>query len=150
MNRPGRLTAGFVFAALCAGAQTNVAWQTTDGGGGASTGGIFALEGTIGQPDGSEAMQGGAFAVQGGFWALVELVQTEGAPTLRIAGISSVAVTLAWPVAGAEGYQLQRSGSLEESDWTTVSGTMPSVVGDEYQLTTGPVVVKHYYRLRKP
>ena len=149
MNRPGRLAAGFVFAALCAGAQTNVAWQTTDGGGGTSTGGAFALEGTIGQPDGGEAMQGGAYEVQGGFWALVELVQTEGAPRLRIADISSVAVTLAWPVAGAEGYQLQRASRLAEPDWTPVSGT-PSVVGDEYQLTTGPVVVKHYYRLQKP
>ncbi len=149
MNRPGRLAAGFVFAALCAGAQTNVAWQTTDGGGGTSTGGAFALEGTVGQPDGSEAMHGGVYDVQGGFWALVELVQTEGAPTLRIANISSVAVTLAWPVAGAEGYQLQRASRLAEPDWTTVSGS-PSVVGNEYQLTTGPVVVKHYFRLHKP
>ena len=149
MNRPGRLAAGFVFAALCAGAQTNVAWQTTDGGGGTSTGGAFALEGTIGQPDGSEAMHGGVYDVQGGFWALVELVQMEGAPTLRIANISSVAVTLAWPVAGAEGYQLQRASRLAEPDWTTVSGA-PSVVGNENQLTTGPVVVKHYFRLHKP
>ena len=150
MNRLGLLAAGLFFVALCAGAQTNVGWQTMDGGGGTSTGGMYTLEGTIGQPDGSEAVQGGAFAVQSGFWALVELVQTEGAPTLRIAGISSVAVTLAWPMAGAEGYQLQRSSSLDESDWITVSGTMPAVVGDEYQLTTGPVVVKHYYRLQKP
>ena len=149
MNRPGRLAAGFVLAACCAGAQTNIDWQTVDGGGGTSTGGIFALEGTIGQPDGGEAMQGGNYDVQGGFWALVELVQTEGSPLLRIANISSVAVTLAWPVAGAEGFQLQRSGSLVAPDWTTVFGT-PSVVGDEYQLTTGPVVVKHYYRLQKP
>jgi len=149
MNRPGCLAVGFVFAACCAGAQTNVAWQTADGGGGASTGGIYALEGTLGQPDGSEAVRGGAYEVQGGFWALVELVQTEGAPRLRIADISSVAVTLAWPVAGAEGYQLQRASRLAEPDWTPVSGT-PSVVGDEYQLTTGPVVVKHYYRLQKP
>ena len=149
MNRSGRLAAGFVFVALCAGAQTNVDWQTLDGGGGTSTGGVFVLEGTIGQPDGSEAMQGGDFQLQGGFWSLVELVQTEGAPTLRIANISSVAVTLAWPVAGAEGYQLQQASRLADPDWTPVSGT-PSVVGDEYQLTTGPVVVKHYYRLQKP
>lgn len=149
MNRPGRLAVGFVFAACCAGAQTNVAWQTADGGGGTSSGGVFLLEGTVGQPDGSEAMRGGTYEVQGGFWALVELVQTEGAPRLRIAGISSVAVTLAWPVAGAEGYQLQRASLLPEPDWTTVPGT-PSVVGDEYQLTTGPVVVKQYYRLQKP
>ncbi len=46
--------------------------------------------------------------------------------------------------------ELEIDGSLDEPDWTTVSGTMPSVVGDEYQMTTGPVVVKHYYRLQKP
>ena len=149
MNRLGLWAAGIIFAALSAGAQTNITWQTTDGGGGTSTGGIFTLQGTVGQPDGGEAMQGGNFELQGGFWALVELVQTEGAPPLRIADISTVSVTLAWPVAGAEGFQLQHSGSLVDPDWTTVSGT-PSVVGDEYQLTTGPVVVKHYYRLQKP
>ena len=150
MNRLGLWAAGIIFAALSAGAQTNVTWQTADGGGGTSTGGVYVLEGTVGQPDGSAAMQGGGFELQGGFWALVELVQTEGAPPLRIADISTVSVTLAWPVAGAEGFQLQHSGSLVDPDWTTVSGTMPSVVGDEYQLTTGPVVVKHYYRLQKP
>ena len=149
MNRPGRLAVGFVFAACCAGAQTNIGWQTMDGGGGTSTGGIFALEGTIGQPDGSETMHGGAYEVQGGFWALVQLVQTEGAPPLRIANLSSVSVTLAWPLAGADGFQLQHSGSLVIPDWTAVSGT-PSVVGDEYQLITGPVVATRYYRLQKP
>ena len=149
MNRSGLLAASLVFVAFCAGAQTSITWQTTDGGGGTSTGGVYALEGTVGQPDGSEAMQGGSFEVQGGFWALVQLVQTPGAPLLRIANISSVSVTLAWPVAGAEGFQLQRSGSLVDPDWTTVSGT-PSVVGDEYQLTTGPVIATRYYRLQKP
>ena len=149
MNRLGFLAAGCFFAALSAGAQTNISWQTTDGGGGTSTGGVYALEGTVGQPDGSEAMQGGAYDVQGGYWALVQLVQTEGAPLLRIASISSVSVTLAWPVAGAAGFQLQHSGSLVDPDWTAVSGT-PSVAGDEYQLTTGPLVATRYYRLQKP
>ena len=149
MNRLGLWAAGIIFAALSAGAQTNITWQTTDGGGGTSTGGIFTLQGTVGQPDGGEAMQGGNFELQGGFWALVELVQTEGAPTLRIANISSVSVTLAWPVAGAEGFHLQDASSLVEPDWATVPGT-PSVVGSEYQMTTGPLFVKHYYRLQKP
>ena len=150
MNRLGLWVAGCIFVALSAGAQTSITWQTTDGGGGTSTGGVFALQGTVGQPDGSEAMHGGGYEVQGGYWALVQLVQTEGAPTLRIANISSVSVTLAWPVAGADGFQLQHSGSLVDPDWTTVSGTMPSVVGDEYQLTTGPLVATRYYRLQKP
>jgi len=46
-----------------------VRW-TVDGGGGRSSGGAFAVSGTIAQPD-SDPLQpstGGAFAVTGGFW----------------------------------------------------------------------------------
>jgi len=42
---------------------------TIDGGGGTSTGGSFALSGTIGQHDASGSMTGGAFLLTGGFWA---------------------------------------------------------------------------------
>jgi hypothetical protein len=38
-----------------------------DGGGGTSTGGVFSLSGTIGQPDASSS-SGGAYTVKGGFW----------------------------------------------------------------------------------
>ena len=149
MNRSGWCIAVVFLGTLCAGAQTNITWQTADGGGGLSTGGIYSLDGTIGQPDGNDAVQGGVYEVQGGFWALIQLVQTAGAPALRMVGISSASVTLAWPVAGAEGFQLQRSSSLVDSGWIGVPGT-PVVVGAEYHLTTEPVVVKHYYRLHKP
>ena len=43
-------------------------WYTIDGGGGTSTGGGFALSGTIGQPDAGPEMSGGGFTVSGGFW----------------------------------------------------------------------------------
>lgn len=43
-------------------------WCTIDGGGGTSTGGSFAVSGTIGQPDAGIALNGGAFTVVGGFW----------------------------------------------------------------------------------
>ena len=42
-------------------------WYTIDGGGGTSTGGVFSVSGTIGQPD-AGVMSGGNFTVQGGFW----------------------------------------------------------------------------------
>ncbi len=44
-----------------------VSWSTIDGGGGRSTGGDFALVGTIGQPDAGE-MAGGDYELSGGFW----------------------------------------------------------------------------------
>ena len=43
---------------------------TIDGGGGASSGGTFEIQGTIGQPDADplQPSSGGAFEVTGGFW----------------------------------------------------------------------------------
>lgn len=55
----------------------DVSWNTVDGGGGTSTGGVFELTGTIGQPDAGVVMSGGGFEVRGGFWAGgVEPVET--------------------------------------------------------------------------
>ncbi len=58
------LTAGVVIAG-----QFDLSWHTTDGGGGSSTGGAYALSGSIGQPDAGQ-MSGGSFAITGGFWAV--------------------------------------------------------------------------------
>jgi hypothetical protein len=48
-------------------ADYEISWHTIDGGGGTSTGGDFALVGTIGQPDVGE-MVGGDYQLSGGFW----------------------------------------------------------------------------------
>jgi hypothetical protein len=61
-----------------------VDWYKVAGGGGTSTGGTYTVSGTIGQHDASGAMSGGNYSVAGGFWALVNVVQTPGAPTLYI------------------------------------------------------------------
>jgi len=56
--------------------QYAVDWQTIDGGGAmSSTGGTFALAGTIGQPDARnhpQAMSGGSYKLTGGFWVIPE------------------------------------------------------------------------------
>ena len=60
-------------ALLCAqvrAQQFAIDWFTVDGGGGTSTGGVFSVSGTIGQPDAGK-MSGGNFSVDGGFWARV-------------------------------------------------------------------------------
>lgn len=44
--------------------------STIDGGGGTSSGGVFTLTGTIGQPDAATSA-GGGFTLQGGFWTAV-------------------------------------------------------------------------------
>lgn len=80
--RSGRLTAGIawsatVLVAALALAGTALAQssggpytldpQSVAGGGGRSTGGSFALEGTIGRHDASNVLGGGAFELTGGF-----------------------------------------------------------------------------------
>ncbi|MDQ7029063.1 MAG: hypothetical protein Q9O62_04460 [Ardenticatenia bacterium] len=58
----------------------NLSWNTIDGGGGASTGGPYALNGTIGQPDAS-TLDGGASVLAGGFWAVGMKASTGGQVT---------------------------------------------------------------------
>ena len=53
--------------AASAQAQFAITWWTVDGGGGTSSGGLFTLSGTIGQPD-AGVLAGGSFAIHGGFW----------------------------------------------------------------------------------
>lgn len=49
-----------------------IRWYTVDGGGGTtSTGGVFSVSGSIGQPDAGTPMSGGVFTVNGGFWGSV-------------------------------------------------------------------------------
>jgi len=80
-----------VLAALClltptfcplALAQFSIDWYKIDGGGGTSTGGSFAVSGTIGQPDPNQPdptippLTGGGFSLVGGFWRPPQLVWT--------------------------------------------------------------------------
>ena len=58
------MLASFVLAAANG---LDVAWWTVDGGGGVSTGGGYALSGTIGQPD-AGTVSAGQYTLAGGFW----------------------------------------------------------------------------------
>src|ERR1035441_5035016 len=52
------------------GQQYTVDWYKVSGGGGTSTGGVFSVSGTIGQPDASSVLTGGNYSVTGGFSSL--------------------------------------------------------------------------------
>src|SRR5437870_6981788 len=84
-------------------------WFTVDGGGGTSTGGVYAVSGTIGQPDAGGAMTGGSYSVDGGFWSLYA-VQTPGAPLLSISYAGNQAI-VSWPIL-ATGWTLQTNNNL--------------------------------------
>jgi len=125
-------------------AQTNytIDWFTVDGGGATSTGGVYSVSGTIGQPDAHGPLTNGQYSVTGGFWALYA-VQTEGAPWLSIVPAGPGQATISW-TPPAPGFVLQESLSLSPAAWTN----SPSGA-------TNPVVVPatlpaKFYRLRKP
>src|SRR5437867_4467383 len=121
----------------------SIDWSTIDGGGGTSTGGVYSVSGTIGQPDAGGAMTNGRYSVTGGFWALPTAVQVTGAPTLTIASATPGNATLSWTPATA-GFVLQETLSLSPTNWVnSASGA------------TNPIVVPatlptKFYRLFKP
>lgn len=58
---------GAVLLAAAAAPAAEVSPSTIDNGGETSSGGTYAVTGSIGQPDAGE-MSGGSFALSGGFW----------------------------------------------------------------------------------
>src|SRR5579871_6467956 len=98
----------------------SIDWYKVAGGGGTSTNGTYSLSGTIGQPDASGAMSGGNYSVTGGFWALIQVVQTPGAPTLYITRAGTT-VTVFWQ--NVPGWTLQQNGNLiAPAGWNNSSG----------------------------
>src|SRR6266571_9249755 len=129
------------------GAQTfAIDWVTIDGGGGTSTGGVYSVSGTIGQPDAGH-MSGGNYTIDGGFWGIIAAVQTPGAPLLRVVLTSTNTVIVAWPVPST-GFSLQQNASLGTTNWSDLTNV--SVVGSEKQVLVSPPVGNRFYRLFRP
>jgi len=130
-------------------AQLSVDWFTIDGGGGTSTGGVFTVSGTIGQPDASaQPLTGGNFSLMGGFWSL-SAVQTPGAPLLTITLNPQLSmVTVSWPSA-SPGFTLQQNADLNTTNWTPA----PQVASDNGTnkfIIVNPPAGNRFYRLFKP
>ena len=98
-----------------------IGWYKISGGGGTSTGGVYPVSGTIGQPDASGAMTGGNYSVTGGFWSLYA-VQTPGAPLLTITYIGNQAV-VSWSPS-VTGWTLQTNANLATPAWGNYLGTV--------------------------
>ena len=138
------LLSAFSFQAL---AQTySIDWYIIAGGGGTSTGGVYAVSGTIGQPDASGAMTGGNYSLTGGFWSLIAVVQTGGAPTLYISH-SGNTVTVYWQ--DVSGWNLQQNGNLTSSAGWSASGGVTPLNGTNY-LTITPPTGNLFFRLHNP
>jgi len=135
------LHSSFCLQAL--GQSYSIDWHTIDGGGGTSTGGVYSVSGTIGQPDAGGPMTNGQYSVTGGFWALPTAVQVTGAPTLTIVLATPGNATVSW-TPPTPGFVLQESLTLTPPAWTN----SPSGA-------TNPIVVPatlptKFYRLFKP
>jgi hypothetical protein len=124
----------------------SIDWYTIDGGGGTSTGGVYSVSGTIGQPDAGH-MSGGNYTLDGGFWSILA-VQTPGAPLLRVFTTATNSVVVAWPSAST-GFSLQDNTNLSTSIWNTVTN-VPVVIGSENQVIIKPPAGNHYFRLKNP
>ena len=139
------LTFAVLSAGLCLPALAQFAtWYTVDGGGGTSTGGVYSVSGTIGQPDAGGPMSGGGFSLTGGFWALPQVVHTPGAPTLYITNAAPGWATLWWTPATDTNWVLQERLSLNAGAWTNA----PS--GPTNPVTVPATLPTKFYRLFKP
>ena len=136
-------------SALCLQAQSySIDWFTIDGGGGTSTGGVFSVSGTIGQPDAGH-MSGGNFTLDGGFWGIIAAVQTPGSPLLRVVLTGTNAVVVAWPTPST-GFALQQNLSVNNAGgWSNVTNAV-NVVGSENQVIVAPPVGNRFFRLKYP
>ena len=134
----------FLASIIIAHAQSySIDWFTIDGGGGTSTGGLYSVTGTIGQPDAGGPMTNGQYSVTGGFWALPTAVQVTNAPTLTIAPATPGNATISW-APNTPGFVLQETPSLSPTNWVN------SASGANNPIVVPAIVPTKYYRLFKP
>ena len=122
-------------------------WYKVAGGGGTSTGGVYAVSGTIGQHDAGGPMIGGNFSLTGGFWALYA-VQTPGAPVLSIKLTTTNTAQVYWPSPSA-GYNLQVNTNLVATNWVTPAETVTDNGTIKY-IIVNPPAGNRYFRLKNP
>jgi hypothetical protein len=150
------LCAGLSAALLVSGAHVasgqsySIDWFTIDGGGGTSTGGVYRLSGTIGQPD-AGTMSGGPYTLVGGFWGVVSAIQTQGAPYLKVMQDKlSGRVTVSWPLP-ATGYVLEQATGIDVSPAGWIQVPFPYVTNATAISVSVPLPAgNRFYRLRNP
>ncbi len=122
----------------------SIDWFTVDGGGGTSTGGVYSVSGTIGQPDAGKS-SGSSYSIDGGFWSIVA-VQTPNAPRLFVQRIGG-SVRVYWP-ASAAGFVLDQSLTVTGT-WSQVSFPY-ATNATEISITVPAPSGNKFYRLRYP
>jgi hypothetical protein len=131
-----------LFAPVLHAQNYNLDWYKVSGGGGSSSGGVYALNGTIGQPDAGGALIGGHYSLTGGFWSLYA-VQTPGAPLLTITYAGNQAI-VSWPPF-VTGWTLQTNANLASPTWGNYLG---SILNNS--VTNAPPKGNLFFRLANP
>jgi hypothetical protein len=129
--------------------QYSIDWSTIDAGGGTSTGGVYSVSGTIGQPD-AGTMSGGNYTLEGGFWGIIAAIQTPGAPLLTITLNPQLStINVSWP-SPSTGWTLQQNtNSVSSLNWSDVT-TVIQDDGTTKTLIVNPPTGNRFYRLHKP
>jgi hypothetical protein len=138
----GLLLPGFGFAQIY-----SIDWYKVAGGGGTSTGGTYAVSGTIGQPDAGGPMIGGNYSLTGGFWALISVVETPGVPNLVVSFVGPNSVEVSWPNTGI--YTLLQNSSVAGGGWTP-SGYSITTANGTNSITITPPAGNLFFRLSNP
>lgn len=139
-----------LFFAICLGAfaqSYSIDWFTLDGGGGTSTGGVYAVSGTIGQPDAGHLVEGN-FSIDSGFWGIVAAVQTPGAPFLSITRSNAFAI-VSWPDTAA-GFRLENNSDLALTNGWATAPQVRSTNGGQIFVTVPTTTGNNFYRLKNP
>jgi hypothetical protein len=136
-----------VFSFWAWGQSYTIDWSTIDGGGGTSTGGVYTVSGTIGQPD-AGTMSGGTYTLSGGFWGAIAAVQTPGAPYLWVTLTPTNTAVIWWAVSPTS-WRLRATTNLVPTGciWTDCSYQTNSATC--YRLESPPSG-KRFYRLELP
>ena len=122
-------------------------WYKTAGGGGISPGGVYSVNGTIGQHDAGGPLTGGNYSLTGGFWALISVVQTPGTPNLTITFVGPNSVKVSWPNTGS--YTLLQNSSVAGGSWMTSGYTVTTSNGTN-SITVAPPTGNLFFQLHNP
>ena len=122
----------------------SIDWYKVSGGGGTSTGGVYSVSGTIGQPEAGSALSGGNYSVTGGFWSHIAVVQTPGAPLLTITLTTTNTALVSW-ASPSTGWSLQQNNDLSTANW--VAGPSPVDNGVIKYVIVNPPSGNRFYRL---
>jgi hypothetical protein len=144
----GAACAGALFSTTShaqSGGQFELTSSTIAGGGGASGGGQFQLHGTIGQAD-AGALAGGNFKLEGGFWSGVTLLQTPGAPVLKIKLVSGGMAVISWPK-NVTGFTLEECAHLGK--WGATAESVVDTATEHAVMVPAAGLIK-CYRLKHP